>query len=113
MTISDQTLRNQAYCHYWCFQWNWLSDCHRMAAQKAQNRSQVSYEDAPRSTLSLTNKTAREVRQFMFVADGLEKKEDVNLHSRSALAEFSGFDNFANNAGVSIFGLCTEVSIHQ
>jgi short-subunit dehydrogenase len=44
------------------------------------------------------------------VAD-VGQEEDVNYTTERAIAEFSGFDTWVNNAGVSIFGRCMNVSI--
>jgi short-subunit dehydrogenase len=49
--------------------------------------------------------------QAIYVVADVGKEEDVNRIAEMAIAEFGGFDTWVNNAGVSIFGRCMEVSI--
>lgn len=39
------------------------------------------------------------------------QEEDVNRIAEQAIVEFGGFTTWVNNAGVSIFGRCMEVTI--
>ncbi len=49
--------------------------------------------------------------QAIYVVADVGKEEDVNRIAEKAIAEFGGFDTWVNNAGVSIFGRCMDVSI--
>ncbi|MBW4637979.1 MAG: SDR family NAD(P)-dependent oxidoreductase [Gloeocapsa sp. UFS-A4-WI-NPMV-4B04] len=49
--------------------------------------------------------------QAIYVVADVGREEDVNRIADAAIAEFGGFDTWVNNAGVSIFGRCEEVSI--
>lgn len=49
--------------------------------------------------------------QAIYVVADVGREEDVNRIAERAIAEFGGFDTWVNNAGVSIFGRCMEVSI--
>jgi NADP-dependent 3-hydroxy acid dehydrogenase YdfG len=58
---------------------------------------------------------AEEIRskggQVIYVVADVGQEEDVNHIAEVAIAEFGGFDMWVNNAGVSIFGFCREVTI--
>jgi len=49
--------------------------------------------------------------EAIYVVADVGQEEDVNRIAEVAIAEFGGFDTWVNNAGVSIFGACEEVSI--
>jgi short-subunit dehydrogenase len=49
--------------------------------------------------------------QAIYVVADVGDEEAVNKIAETAIAEFGGFDTWVNNAGVSIFGRCEEVSI--
>jgi short-subunit dehydrogenase len=49
--------------------------------------------------------------QAIYVVADVGIEEDVNRIAERAIAEFGGFDTWVNNAGVSIFGRCMDVSI--
>lgn len=49
--------------------------------------------------------------QAIYVVADVGREEDVNRIAEKAIAEFGGFDTWVNNAGVSIFGRCMDVSI--
>jgi short-subunit dehydrogenase len=81
----------------------------RMAAHKgAKLVLAARNEDALRQ---LTDEIRRKGSQAIYVVADVGKEEDVNRIADKAIAEFSGFDTWVNNAGVSIFGSCEEVSI--
>ena len=49
--------------------------------------------------------------QAIYVVADVGREEDVSRIAEKAIAEFGGFDTWVNNAGVSIFGRCMDVSI--
>lgn len=49
--------------------------------------------------------------QAIYVVADVGQEDDVNRIAEAAIAEFGGFDTWVNNAGVSIFGRCMDVSI--
>jgi NAD(P)-dependent dehydrogenase (short-subunit alcohol dehydrogenase family) len=49
--------------------------------------------------------------QAIAVAADVGREEDMRRVAAAAVAAFGGFDTWVNNAGVSIFGKCEEVSI--
>jgi short-subunit dehydrogenase len=49
--------------------------------------------------------------QAIYVVADVGKEEDVDRIAEVAIAEFGGFDTWVNNAGISIFGRCMDVSI--
>lgn len=49
--------------------------------------------------------------EAIYVVADVGKEEDVNRIADVAIAEFGSFDTWVNNAGISIFGRCEEVSI--
>ncbi|NMG21878.1 SDR family oxidoreductase [Brasilonema bromeliae] len=49
--------------------------------------------------------------EAIYVVADVGQEEDVNRIAQRAIAEFGGFDTWVNNAGVSIFGRCMDVSI--
>ncbi len=49
--------------------------------------------------------------QAVYVVADVGQEEDVNRIAIEAIANFSSFDTWVNNAGVSIFGRCMDVSI--
>jgi short-subunit dehydrogenase len=81
----------------------------RMAAQQgAKLVLAARNEDALRQ---LTDEIKSKGGQAIYVVADVGQEEDVNRIAELAIAEFSGFDTWVNNAGVSIFGACEEVSI--
>lgn len=61
------------------------------------------------------NQLVNEIRepggQAIYVGASVGQEEDVNRIADKAIAEFGGFDTWVNNAGVSIFGRCMDVTI--
>ncbi|MFM7423607.1 MAG: SDR family oxidoreductase [Elainella sp.] len=49
--------------------------------------------------------------EAIYVVTDVGQEEQVNHIAERAIAEFGGFDTWVNNAGVSIFGLCMDVTI--
>lgn len=49
--------------------------------------------------------------QAIYVVADVGQEDDVNRIAERAIAEFGGFDTWVNNAGVSIFGRCMDVTI--
>lgn len=49
--------------------------------------------------------------QAIYVVADVGQEEDVDRIAEAAIAEFGTFDTWVNNAGVSIFGGCEEVTI--
>lgn len=81
----------------------------RMAAQKgAKLVLAARNEEALRQ---LVDEICSQGGQAIDVVADVGQEEDVNRLAERAIAEFGGFDTWVNNAGVSIFGGCMEVSI--
>lgn len=81
----------------------------RMAAQQgAKLVLAARNEDALRQ---LVEEIRSKGGQAIYVVADVGKEEDVNRIAERAIAEFGGFDTWVNNAGVSIFGRCMEVTI--
>jgi short-subunit dehydrogenase len=81
----------------------------RMAAQKGTKLVLAARnEDALRQVV---DEICSQGGQAIYVAADVGREEDVNRIAERAIAEFGGFDTWVNNAGVSIFGRCMEVSI--
>ncbi len=80
----------------------------RMAArQGAKLVLAARNEDALRQLVKEIRKPGGEA--IYVVAD--VGQEDVNRIAEAVIASFGGFDTWVNNAGISIFGRCLEVSI--
>ncbi|MBD3884664.1 SDR family oxidoreductase [Phormidium tenue FACHB-886] len=81
----------------------------RMAAQQgARLVLAARNEDALRQ---LTEEVRGKGGQAIYVVADVGQEEDVDRIAEAAIAEFGGFDTWVNNAGVSIFGRCMDVSI--
>lgn len=81
----------------------------RMAAkQGAKLVVAARNEDALRQ---LVEEIRNQGGQAVYVVADVGQEEDVNRIAEQAIAEFGGFDTWVNNAGVSIFGRCMEVTI--
>ena len=81
----------------------------RMAAQQgAKLVLAARNEDALRQ---LADEICSQGGQAIYVVADVGQEEDVNCIAERAIAEFGGFDTWVNNAGVSIFGRCMEVTI--
>jgi short-subunit dehydrogenase len=81
----------------------------RMAAQQgAKLVLAARNEDALKQ---LVEEIHSQGRQAIYVVADVGNEEDVNRIADRAIAEFGGFDTWVNNAGVSIFGRCMDVSI--
>ncbi|MBW4623278.1 MAG: SDR family oxidoreductase [Cyanosarcina radialis HA8281-LM2] len=81
----------------------------RMAAQQgAKLVLAARNEDALRQ---LTEEIRHQGGQATYAVADVGQEEDVNRIAERAIAEFGGFDTWVNDAGVSIFGRCMDVSI--
>ena len=81
----------------------------RMAAQQgAKVVLAARNEDALRQ---LVDEIRSRGGEAIYVVADVGREEDVNRIADVALAEFGSFDTWVNNAGISIFGRCEEVSI--
>lgn len=81
----------------------------RMAAQKgAKLVLAARNEDALRQ---LVEEIRSQGGQAIDVVADVGQEDDVNRVAERAISEFGGFDTWVNNAGVSIFGRCMEVTI--
>lgn len=81
----------------------------RMAAKKgAKLVLAARNEDALRQLVEEIRKSGG---QAIYVVADVGKEEDVDRIAETAIAEFGRFDTWVNNAGVSIFGSCEEVTI--
>lgn len=81
----------------------------RMAAkQGAKLVVAARNEDALRQ---LVEEIRHQGGQAIYVVADVGQEEEVNRIAERAIAEFGGFDTWVNNAGVSIFGRCMEVTI--
>ncbi len=69
----------------------------------------------PRAREEALSQLVNEIRssggQAIYVGADVGQEEDVNRIADKAIAEFGGFDTWVNNAGVSIFGRCMDVTI--
>jgi NADP-dependent 3-hydroxy acid dehydrogenase YdfG len=81
----------------------------RMAAQRGAKLVLAARNEEALSQL------AEEIRSkgghATYVVADVGKEEDVNHIADVAIAQFGDFDTWVNNAGVSIFGFCREVTI--
>lgn len=59
----------------------------------------------------LSDEIRQQGGQATYVVADVGQEEDVNRIAEQAIRYFGGFDTWVNNAGVSIFGLCEEVTI--
>jgi NADP-dependent 3-hydroxy acid dehydrogenase YdfG len=59
----------------------------------------------------LVNEIRSSGGQAIYVGADVGKEEDVNRIAEKAIAEFGSFDTWVNNAGVSIFGRCMDVTV--
>lgn len=81
----------------------------RMAAQQgAKLVLAARNEDALRQLVDEIRKLGG---QAIYVVADVGQEEDVNRIADAAQAEFGSFDTWVNDAGVSIFGRCMDVSI--
>jgi short-subunit dehydrogenase len=61
----------------------------------------------------LAHEIRRNGGQAIYVAADVGVEEDVDRVAETAIRTLGGFDTWVNNAGVSIFGHCDEVSIED
>ena len=59
----------------------------------------------------LTDELTKSGTKAVYVVTDVGDETQMNRVSETAIAEFGGFDTWVNNAGVSIFGMVTDVSI--
>jgi short-subunit dehydrogenase len=81
----------------------------RMAAQRGAKLVLAARNEE--ALHQLTEEIRSKGGQAIYLAADVGKEEDVNRIADEALAAFGTFDTWVNNAGVSIFGFCQEVSI--
>ena len=82
------------------------------ARMAAQQRAKLVLAARNRDALQqLVDEIRGKGGQAIYVVADVGKEEDVNHIAEAAIAEFGGFDTWVNNAGVSIFGRCMDVSI--
>lgn len=108
MTISLKPLKNQVIVITGASSGIGLVTARMAAQQGAKLVLAARNEDALRQ---LTDEIKSKGNQAIYVVADVGREEDVNRIAEKAIAEFSGFDTWVNNAGVSIFGSCEEVSI--
>ncbi|BAY43371.1 short-chain dehydrogenase/reductase SDR [Scytonema sp. HK-05] len=108
MAISLKPLRNQVVVITGASSGIGLVTARMAAKQGAKLVLAARNEDALRQLVD-------EIRglggQAIYVVADVGQEEDVNRIAQRAIAEFGGFDTWVNNAGVSIFGRCMDVSI--
>ncbi|KAB8321093.1 SDR family oxidoreductase [Tolypothrix campylonemoides VB511288] len=108
MAISLKPLRNQVVVITGASSGIGLVTARMAAQQGAKLVLAARNEDALRQLVD-------EIRglggQAIYVVADVGQEEDVNRIAQRAIAEFGGFDTWVNNAGVSIFGRCMDVSI--
>lgn len=108
MFISLKPLRNQVVVITGASSGIGLVTARMAAKQGAKIVLAARNEDALRQ---LSEEIRNHGGQAIYVTADVGKEEDVNRIAQSAIAEFGGFDTWVNNAGISIFGRCMEVTI--
>lgn len=108
MAISLKPLRNQVVVITGASSGIGLVTARMAAQQGAKLVLAARNEDALRQ---LVDEIRGKGGQAIYVVADVGKEEDVNRIAERASAEFGGFDTWVNNAGVSIFGRCMDVSI--
>jgi short-subunit dehydrogenase len=82
----------------------------RMAAEKGAKVVLAARNgDALQQLTSQLNSTGK--KQAVYAVTDVGNEEEMNHLAQTAINEFGGFDTWINNAGVSIFGSCEEVTI--
>ncbi|MBW4440019.1 MAG: SDR family oxidoreductase [Plectolyngbya sp. WJT66-NPBG17] len=81
----------------------------RMAAQQGAKLVLAARNEA--ALQQLVQEIQNKGGQATYVVADVGQEEAVNRIAETAIAQFGGFDTWVNNAGVSIFGRCEDVSI--
>lgn len=108
MAISLKPLRNQVVVITGASSGIGLVSARMAAQQGAKLVLAARNEDALRQ---LVDEIRSKGGQAIYVVADVGQEEDVNRIADEAIAAFEGFDTWVNNAGVSIFGRCMDVSI--
>ncbi|OKH43921.1 oxidoreductase [Calothrix sp. HK-06] len=108
MAISLKALRNQVIVITGASSGIGLVTARMAAAQGAKLVLAARNEEA---LSQLVNEIRDKGGQAIYVGADVGKEEDVNRIAEKAIAEFGSFDTWVNNAGVSIFGRCMDVTI--
>ncbi|MBN3959484.1 SDR family oxidoreductase [Nostoc sp. NMS8] len=108
MAISLKPLRNQVVVITGASSGIGLVTARMAAKQGAKLVLAARNEDALRQ---LVDEIRGKGGQAIYVVADVGQEEDVNRIAEKAIAEFGGFDTWVNNASVSIFGRCMDVSI--
>ncbi|MFH7024681.1 MAG: SDR family oxidoreductase [Heteroscytonema crispum UTEX LB 1556] len=108
MAISLKPLQNQVIVITGASSGIGLVTARMAARQGAKLVLAARNEDALRQ---LVEEIRSKGTQAIYVVADVGQEEDVNRIAEAAIAEFRGFDTWVDNAGVSIFGRCMDVSI--
>ncbi|MBV9386395.1 MAG: SDR family oxidoreductase [Chroococcidiopsidaceae cyanobacterium CP_BM_ER_R8_30] len=81
----------------------------RMAAQQGAKLVLAARNEA--ALRQLVEEVQNKGGQAIYVTADVGIEEDVNRIADAAIVEFGGFDTWVNNAGISIFSRCMDVSI--
>lgn len=108
MSISLKPLQNQVVVVTGASSGIGLVTARMAAKQGAKLVLAARNEDALRQ---LSEEIRNHGGQATYVVADVGKEEDVNRIAERAIAEFGSFDTWVNNAGISIFGRCMEVTI--
>lgn len=108
MNISLKPLRNQVVVITGASSGIGLVTARMAAQQGAKLVLAARNEDALRQLVDEINGKGT---QAIYVVADVGQEEDVNRIADAAKAQFGGFDTWVNNAGISIFGRCLEVTI--
>ena len=108
MTISLKPLRNQVIVIIGASSGIGLVTARMAAKQGAKVVLAARNEDALHQ---LSEEIRSQGGSATYVVADVGKEEDVNRIVDKAISEFGDFDTWVNNAGISIFGRCLDVSI--
>lgn len=108
MAISLKPLQNQVIVITGASSGIGLVTARMAAKQGAKVVLAARNEDALRQ---LSEEIRNQGGHATYVVADVGKEEDVNRIAHKAISEFGSFDTWVNNAGISIFGRCMEVSI--
>ena len=108
MAISLKPLRNQVIVTTGASSGIGLVTARMAAKQGAKLVVAARNEDALRQ---LVEEIRAKGREAIYVVADVGREEDVNRIADAAIAHFGRFDTWVNNAGVSIFGRCMDVTI--
>jgi short-subunit dehydrogenase len=108
MAISLKPLRNQVIVITGASSGIGLVTARMAAKQGAKLVVAARNEEALRQLVEEIRASGREA---IYVVADVGREEDVNRIADAAIAHFGRFDTWVNNAGVSIFGRCMDVTI--